>query len=134
MTAENTWMQLRSRDYGAVFDKPFPVGTEYYRPPTPTREFWDGDFRRISAAGMSIVRVWYSWNWVETLPNRYEFDDLDLLFDTAAKHRLKVWLDTPLPIWPLRPGCCASTPACARSGGTAACRRTQPGTFPPTAA
>ena len=91
-------MQLRSRDkdYGAVFDTPFPVGTEYYRPPTPTPEFWDGDFRRISAAGMSIVRVWYSWNWVETLPNRYEFDDLDLLFDTAAKHGLKVWLDTPL--------------------------------------
>ncbi len=110
MTAENTWMQLRSRnkDCGAVFDKPFPVGTEYYRPPTPAPEFWDGDFRRISAAGMSIVRVWYSWNWVETLPNRYEFDDLDLLFDTAAKHRLKVWLDTPLgthmaaPAWMLR--------------------------------
>ena len=110
VAAENSWMQLRSRDkeYGATFKKPFPVGTEYYRPPTPTPEFWDSDFRRISAAGMSIVRVWYSWNWVETLPNRYEFDDLDLLFDTAAKYRFKVWLDTPLgthmaaPAWMLR--------------------------------
>ena len=35
MTADNGWMQLRSRDKncGAVFDAPFPAGTGYYRPP-----------------------------------------------------------------------------------------------------
>ena len=104
------WMQLRSRDktLDQVFDRPFPVGVEYYRPPVPPPEYWDEDFRRISAAGMSIVRVWYSWDWVETLPNHYEFDDLDRLFDLAAQHGLKVWVDTPLgthmacPAWMLR--------------------------------
>ena len=104
------WMQLRSRDKALdqAFDRPFPVGVEYYRPPVPPPEYWDEDFRRISAAGMSIVRVWYSWNWVETLPNHYEFDDLDRLFDLAAQHGLKVWVDTPLgthmacPAWMLR--------------------------------
>ena len=110
MTSNGEWMYYRSREkeFKSIFDKPFPVGTEYYRPPTPGSEFWDEDFNRISAAGMSIVRVWYSWNWVETMPNVYEFDDLDLLFDTAAKYRLKVWIDTPLgthmaaPAWMLR--------------------------------
>ena len=104
------WMQLRSRDktLDQTFDRPFPVGVEYYRPPVPPPEYWDEDFRRISAAGMSIVRVWYSWDWVETLPNHYEFDDLDRLFDLAAQHGLKVWVDTPLgthmacPAWMLR--------------------------------
>lgn len=104
------WMQLRSREkiLDQAFDRPFPVGVEYYRPPVPPPEYWDEDFRRISAAGMSIVRVWYSWDWVETLPNHYEFDDLDRLFDLAAQHGLKVWVDTPLgthmacPAWMLR--------------------------------
>ena len=104
------WMQLRSRDkaLAQVFARPFPVGVEYYRPPVPPPEYWDEDFRRISAAGLGIVRVWYSWDWVETLPNHYEFDDLDRLFDLAAQHGLKVWVDTPLgthmacPAWMLR--------------------------------
>ena len=104
------WMQLHSRDkaLNETFDRPFPVGVEYYRPPVPPPEYWDEDFRRINAAGMSIVRVWYSWDWVETLPNHYEFDDLDRLFDLAAQHSLKVWVDTPLgthmacPAWMLR--------------------------------
>jgi hypothetical protein len=110
MPIDTTWMQNRSheKDLSKMFAKPFPVGTEYYRPPTPQPQFWDEDFRRIRAAGMSIVRAWYSWNWVETLPNHYEFDDLDLLFELAAKHGLKVWVDTTLgthmacPAWMLR--------------------------------
>ena len=111
MYTGDNWMQLRSheKDLERIFVKPFPVGVEYYRPPTPLEQYWDEDFRRISAAGMSIVRVWYSWNWVETLPNHYEFDDLDRLFDRAAKHGLKVWVDATLgthmacPAWMLRP-------------------------------
>lgn len=110
MPINSTWMQRRSheKDLSGIFDKPFPVGTEYYRPPAPTPDCWEEDFRRIRAAGMSLIRVWYSWNWVETLPNQYEFDDLDHLFDLAAKHGLKVWADCPLgthmacPAWMLR--------------------------------
>lgn len=53
------WMQLHSRDktLDQVFDRTLPVGVEYYRPPVPPPEYWDEDFCRISAAGMSIVRV-----------------------------------------------------------------------------
>ncbi len=110
MHTGDNWMKLRSheKDLSGAFARPFPVGVEYYRPPTPLPEFWDEDFRRISGAGMSIVRAWYCWNWVETMPNVYEFDDLDLLFDTAARHGLKIWVDSPFgthmacPAWMLR--------------------------------
>ncbi len=73
---------------------PFPVGIEYYRPPVPPKEFWDKDFARISAAGMRIVRIFLPWNWVEPADGQFEFKDLDLFFDMAQKHHLKVWIDT----------------------------------------
>ena len=110
MATDSTWMQLRSheKDLSGIFERPFPVGVAYYRPPSPQPEYWDEDFRRISAAGMSIIRAWYSWNWVETLPSQYEFDDLDRMFDLAAKYGLKMWVDATLgthmacPAWMLR--------------------------------
>ncbi len=76
--------------------RPFQVGVAYYRPPVPPPEFWDEDFARISAAGMQIVRTFYLWHWAEPVPEQFEFDDLDLMLDLAAKHDLKVWLDTPV--------------------------------------
>ena len=87
---------------------PFPIGVEYYRPPTPKPEVWDADFARIRAAGLNIVRSFPYWQWFEPSPGVYEMDDIDLLFDTAAKHGLYVWLDIPTathgagPDWLLR--------------------------------
>ena len=87
---------------------PFPVGVEYYRPPTPKPEVWDEDFARLSAAGLRIVRSFPYWQWFEPSPGVYEMDDIDLLFDTAEKHGLYVWLDVPTathgagPDWLLR--------------------------------
>ena len=87
---------------------PFPVGVEYYRPPVPPPRFWDGDFAAIRAGGMRIVRIFLPWNWVETGPGQFELDDLDLFFELAGKHDLKVWVDTCVathlacPEWMLR--------------------------------
>jgi beta-galactosidase GanA len=87
---------------------PFPVGVEYYRAPVPPTQFWDNDFKRISDAGLTIVRAFHPWNWAEPAPGQFEFDDLDLFFDLAHKHRLKVWLDIPVgthmacPEWMIR--------------------------------
>ena len=39
---------------------------------------------------MRIVRIFPYWNWVEPAPEKFEFDDIDLLFELAAKHGLKV--------------------------------------------
>ena len=107
---DSDWLKRRSHPKDLSPDPacPFPVGIEYYRPPVPPPEFWDEDFQRIREAGMRIVRTFYPWNWVETEPQRYELDDLDLMFEMAAKHDLKVWLDTPLgthmacPEWMMR--------------------------------
>ena len=74
---------------------PFPVGVEYYRPPVPPREFWDEDLARIRAAGMTIVRTFPYWNWIEPAPGEFRFDDFDYLFELAHKHSLKIWFDTP---------------------------------------
>ncbi len=87
---------------------PFLVGVEYYRPPVPPTRYWDEDFARIRAAGMRIVRSFPYWNWVEPAPEKFEFDDLDLFFELAAKHDLRVWLDIPVgthgacPEWLIR--------------------------------
>ena len=86
----------------------FPVGVEYYRPPMPPRSCWDEDLARIRASGMRIVRTFYSWDWSWPQPDRFNFSDLDELMDLAAKHDLKVWVDTPLgthmacPGWMIR--------------------------------
>ena len=109
---------------------PFPVGVEYYRPPTPKPEVWDEDFARLSAAGLRIVRSFPYWQWFEPSPGVYEMDDIDLLFDTAEKHGLYVWLDVPTathgagPDWLLRhyPDMQSSTTATSWSSRT----RTRP--------
>ena len=92
------WLQRQChvKDLSPDPESPFPVGVEYYRPPVPPTEFWDEDFRRIKEAGMQIVRSFYPWNWVETEPERFELEDMDLMFELAARHGLRVWLDTPL--------------------------------------
>lgn len=75
---------------------PFPVGVMYYRGPVPKRDCWDGDFARIRAAGFRIIRIFTYWNSMEPSPGVYDLDDIDSLFDVAAKHDLKVWLDVVL--------------------------------------
>ena len=75
---------------------PFPVGVEYYRAPVPKPELWDEDFARIRAGGMRLIRTFNYWNHLEPRPGIYETDDIDLLFDLAHKHDLRVWLDLPL--------------------------------------
>ncbi len=96
------------KDLSADPQCPFVVGIEYYRPPTPPAKFWDRDLATIAAAGMNIVRTFYAWDWAWPEPDRFDFSDLDELMDTAARHGLKVWIDTPLgthlacPIWMIR--------------------------------
>ena len=87
---------------------PFPIGTEYYRPPMPPQEMWEEDYASIRAAGMRIIRTFPYWNWMEPQPGKYEFDDFDRMFELAEKHDLKVWIDITLathgscPEWLMR--------------------------------
>ena len=95
-SAPTTAPQSHTKDLTPSRDCPFPIGIEYYRAPAPPTRFWDEDFARIKAAGMSIVRSFSPWNWIEPSPGDFRFDDFALMFELADKHGLKVWLDTPV--------------------------------------
>ena len=85
----------------------FPWGWSTTARPRPSPRCGT-DFARLSAAGLRIVRSFPYWQWFEPSPGVYEMDDIDLLFDTAEKHGLYVWLDVPTathgagPDWLLR--------------------------------
>ena len=82
--------------FASIPDHPFPVGTEHYRGPIPKLDVWDGDYARIRASGMRIVRSHSYWNHMEPRPGQYELDDFDMMFDLGEKHGLYVWLDIML--------------------------------------
>ena len=68
--APSTSLRSHTKDLTPARECPFPIGIEYYRAPAPPTRFWDEDFARIKAAGMSIVRSFSPWNWIEPSPGR----------------------------------------------------------------
>lgn len=72
---------------------PFLYGTQYYRAPTPAREFWAEDLRRIAEGGCNVVKLWGQWRWNHRGPDRWYFDDLDELMDLAAENSLAVTMN-----------------------------------------
>ncbi len=87
---------------------PFRIGTEYYRAPMPPEKFWQEDFAAIRKVGMSIVRMFVYWNWLEPRQGIYEFEDIDRMFEVARKNKLSVEFSLTLathgacPGWMLR--------------------------------
>src|SRR4051812_20179273 len=68
-------------------------GTQYYRPPFPSRKHWRKDLSRIADAGMNTVKLWAVWSWVERKKDEFYFDDLDELIDLCADQSLGVVLN-----------------------------------------
>ncbi|MDD2710469.1 MAG: beta-galactosidase [Verrucomicrobiae bacterium] len=77
------------------------LGVQYYRPPFPNTQFWDGDFAKIRESGLNAVQLWVDWAWVEPKPGKFIFDDYDRLVELAGKHRLGVVLSTIAETHPL---------------------------------
>ncbi len=79
-----------------------PAGFQYYRAPTPKRECWDSDLKKLKADGYNVVKYWLQWRWNEPEEGKFYFDDIDELMDLAHKHDLKVVLNLILdvsPVW-----------------------------------
>ncbi|MFC5405490.1 beta-galactosidase [Cohnella soli] len=79
-----------------------PFGFQYYRSPTPTREHWEQDLKRLSDLGFNTVKYWVQWRASHPAPEMYEFDDIQELMDLAAKYKLKVILNVifdTAPAW-----------------------------------
>jgi len=80
----------------------FPMGTQYYRPPTPKQEYWESDFQLMQKSGFNIVRAWAMWSWINPKEGVYDFSELDRLCDLAQKYSLRMILLTNIessPAW-----------------------------------
>ncbi len=79
---------------------PIILGSQYYRPPTPTAENWARDIKRMKAAGLNTVQLWAVWGWVEPEEGRFVYDDYDRLVELADKNGLKVVVSTITDLQP----------------------------------
>jgi len=61
-------------------------GTQYYRPPQPLPRFWESDFNLMKKAGLEVARAWIYWRWHEREPGRFQFEELDRLFELGRRH------------------------------------------------
>jgi beta-galactosidase len=78
----------------------YHLGTQYYRPPFPNRQWWAEDFARIRAAGLNTVQLWVVWAWVEADPGQFNFADYDELVALAQQHELQVVLSVIAELQP----------------------------------
>jgi beta-galactosidase GanA len=78
----------------------FPYGTQYHRAPTPRPSEWAGDLRELAAKGYTHIQFRPQWRWHERIRGAATWDDLDCLFDLAAKHKLRVVLKPMLETAP----------------------------------
>lgn len=81
-------------------DFPFIYGAQYYRAPTPEREHWAEDLRRMAENGFNVVKFWAQWRWTHRDPDQFYFDDLDELMDLAAQNGLSVTINVIFDVAP----------------------------------
>ena len=78
------------------------IGAQYYRPPNPPRDDWARDLLRMNEAGLTTVKLWACWSWMNPDEGVYDFDDLDELIALAADAGLEVVINTIIenaPYW-----------------------------------
>ena len=81
------------------------LGVQYYRPPSPSEQYWSDDMAAIAAAGFDTVQLWAIWGWVEVQRGTFVWDDYDRIMDRAHEVGLKVIISTIAemqPTWVLR--------------------------------
>jgi len=81
-------------------DSFIPFGFQYYRSPTPYRDQWETDLRRIADKGFNCVKYWIQWRASHPEENRFEFDDVRELMDLAERNGLKVVLNVIFDVAP----------------------------------
>lgn len=64
--------------------------TQYYRAPTPKKAEWENDISQLSEISLDTFQIRINWRWNERSEGKYDFSDVDELFDLAEKHEKKV--------------------------------------------
>ena len=75
-----------------IFTEFYPFGTQYHRAPTPLPEEWEKDIAEIAKQGYTHIQFRPQWRCHERIKGKYEWEELDRLFDLAEKYNLKVVL------------------------------------------
>ncbi|MGE5557570.1 MAG: beta-galactosidase [Bacillota bacterium] len=70
----------------------FPIGTQFYRAPTPLPENWEKDLKTARENGLNIIRAWLMWNWYSQKQGRFDFMEIRTLLDLCHKYDLKAVL------------------------------------------
>lgn len=76
------------------------LGSQYYRPPTPSAENWERDMERMKVAGLNTVQLWAVWGWIEPEEGKFVYDDYDRLVDLAHQNGLKIVISTITDLQP----------------------------------
>jgi beta-galactosidase len=82
-------------------DLPFLFGAQYYRAPTPEKENWERDLKRMHELGFTDVKYWVQWRWSHRSPDKFYYGDLDTLMNLASKYQLKVTINIICDVTPL---------------------------------
>ncbi len=77
-----------------------PFGSQYYRAPSPHKEEWENDLKKMSELGFNTVKYWVQWRWNNPEENIFYWDDIDELMDLASKYNMKVMLNTIFDVAP----------------------------------
>lgn len=77
-----------------------PFGSQYYRAPSPHKEDWEIDLKKMSELGFNTVKFWVQWRWNNPEEGVYYWDDIDELMNLAQKYNLKVMLNTIFDVAP----------------------------------
>lgn len=77
-----------------------PFGSQYYRAPSPHKEDWERDLKKMSELGFNTVKFWVQWRWNNPEEGIYYWDDIDELMRLAQKYNLKVMLNTIFDVAP----------------------------------
>ena len=71
----------------------FPLGAShapYTRAEAAPIGEWEQDFVQMKKCGLNTVSVFAAWDRIEKEPGIYDFQELDLVFQLAEKHDLKL--------------------------------------------
>ncbi len=73
----------------------FPVGSMYVpvgkATEVPASE-WEKDLKRMKKLGFTVFRSWAAWDRIEKEEGKRDFKPLDLIFNLAGRHHLKIVL------------------------------------------
>ena len=78
------------------------IGTQYYRPSNPPKSDWPRDLDRIAEAGLTMIKVWACWGWMEANPGQVDTGELEELLELARQRDLSVVVNLILenaPYW-----------------------------------